>query len=367
MLTGALVAAASLAGALYGYVHLPKFGALPAKSRQEAIDASPYYRDGQFRNVQEIPVSIKKGGSAVTLFRYLTTKKDAPFPPAPIPAVKTDLAVLNPREDVLIWLGHSSLYLQVAGRRILVDPVFCENAAPVPGSNMAFASTHRFTANEIPLVDVLLITHDHWDHLDYGTIKALKNRVGICICPLGVGAHLERWQVPVSKIAEADWNTKIPLADGLDIHLLPSRHFSGRFIAKNKTQWAAFAIITEKYKIFISGDGGYGRHFKEIGKTFQGFDLAILECGQYSHDWPHNHMKPEETAQAALDLGARAVLPYHNSKYSIAYHSWDDPLNCIAVASRGKDYRLLTPIPGEPVALDGSVQEFSRWWEHIGA
>ena len=365
MLLG-IVGAAALAGAgAYGYVQQPKFGALPSGERLERILASPHFSEGIFHNITPIPQNDSKGGLFVGVVKYLFTRKDNPVPPVAVPSVKTDLMRLDPAADTVIWLGHSSYFMQLGGKRILIDPVFSDNAAPVPLANKAFPGTSLYTADDMPIIDHVLISHDHWDHLDYPTIIALRPKIRNVVCPLGVGAHLERWGLAPDLVREADWYTEISLEDGLSVHVLPARHFSGRFLTGNKTLWAGFALITPARKIFFSGDSGYGPHFADIGERFGGFDLAILDSGQYDVNWRYVHMMPEDAARAALDLRARALLPAHTGKFSIAYHTWDDPFIRIAAASHGSAYRLLTPMIGEPVNLADERQQFTAWWEHL--
>ena len=163
------------------------------------------------------------------------------------------------------------------------------------------------------------------------------------VCGLGVGAHFEYWGYASERIHEGDWFTALQFEDGFTIHVLPARHYSGRSVTRNKNLWVAFALITPQRRIFFSGDSGYGPHFAEIGKVFKGFDLALLECGQYNDQWRYVHMMPEDAAKAAEDLQARTVMPAHSGKFAIAYHPWDDPYIRLSNASRDKAYRLLTP------------------------
>lgn len=365
MLIALIAVIAIVAGSAYAYIHLPKFGALPDGDRLARAEQSPNYRQGAFSNIEPFTIASDSGGMAKALLDYMMTKKDRPAPSVPVVSVKTDLSALDRRQDIAVWLGHWSFFIQLAGRRILVDPVFSDNAAPVPFANRAFAGTDGYSAADIPDIDYLLITHDHWDHLDYPTIVALRGKVGAVVCPLGVGAHFDRWEYPKDAIRETDWHDAVRLADGLTVHALPARHFSGRGLARNKSLWAAFALIAPERKIYLSGDSGYGSHFREAGERFGGFDLAVLDCGQYNEGWRFVHMMPEDAAQAAEDLRAGALLPAHVGKFSIAYHSWDDPFIRLAEASRGRAYRLLTPKLGEPVRMDDAGQRFERWWEDM--
>lgn len=347
------------------YLQMPKFGALPEGLRLERIKVSPNYVDGQFQNLVPAPQLIEGGSSAALLWEYLFTKKERLAPTDSIPSIKTNLMTLDKGKDIVIWLGHSSYFMQLGGKRILIDPVFSSYAAPVSFVNKAFQGTNQYTAEDMPEIDYLLISHDHWDHLDYPTITALKPKIKNVICGLGVGSYFEQWGFEEEIIHEADWFTALKFEDDLTIHVLPAHHFSGRLLSKNKTLWSGFALITPERRIFYSGDSGYGSHFKKIGEMLNGFDLVILENGQYDKSWPYIHMMPEEVAQAAEELQAKALLPGHSGKFAIANHPWDEPFKRITDASQSKSYRLLTPMIGEPVELENQQQVFSRWWERV--
>lgn len=266
----------------------------------------------------------------------------------------------------MVWLGHSSWFIQVGSKRILIDSVFSDYAAPFSFLNKAFNGTSIFKAVDMPAIDCLLISHDHWDHLDYSTVMALKSKVKRVICPLGIGAYFEYWGYQKEKISEGDWHDRIALGKDCTVHVLPARHYSGRLFKENRTLWAGFSIQTPDLRIFFSGDSGYGPHFSEIGETFHGFDLALLDCGQYDPRWAYIHMTPEEAARAAKDLGARALIPVHAGRLAIANHRWDEPFKRLAKASQHTSYRLLTPRIGEPVALDNGPSRFSNLWEVYG-
>ena len=214
----------------------------------------------------------------------------------------------------------------------------------------------------MPDIDLLLITHDHWDHLDYETVTALESKIKLVFVALGVGAHFERWGYARDKVREADWYEKMTLGNDLAIHLVPARHYSGRGLARNKTLWAGFVLESDKRRVQLSGDTGYGPHFKEIGKRFGSFDLVALDMGQYDPRWPYIHMTPEEAAQAAQELNAKALLPAHVGRFSIARHAWDEPFERISAESKSKSYRLLTPRIGEAMNLGDDAQRFSSWW-----
>ena len=253
-------------------------------------------------------------------------------------------------EEILVWFGHSSYLIQTGGKRILVDPVFCM-ASPVSFVNKPFKGTELYTPDDMPDIDYLVISHDHWDHLDYNTVKKLQNRIGTVICPLGVGEHFEYWGFDKERIIELDWNENARLAPGFVMHCLPARHFSGRGLTANQSLWASFLLEAPSQKIYIGGDGGYDTHYAEIGNWFPGIDLAILENGQYNEEWSLIHLMPQYMAQTARDLKAKKVLTVHHSKYALAKHRWDEPLKN-AESMKSKDsLDVLMPVIGELVSL----------------
>lgn len=347
------------------YMQQPKFGALPKGEYLEKMKKSPNYVDGQFVNLTPTPQFREGITTFSATFSFLFKEKIRPAPVQPVPTVKTNLLELDKQKDIVIWLGHSSYYMQIGGKSLLVDPVLSESAAPLAFLNRAFAGANPYNLEDIPEIDYLLITHDHWDHLDYPTVTALKEKTKNVFCPLGVAGYLEQWGFAREIIYEGDWFDMFEPEQNFSVTILPARHFSGRTLERNKTLWAGYAIITPGRKIFISGDGGYSEHFKQIGDSFNGFDLAILENGQYDERWPYVHMTPEQAAQAAEDLQAKTVLPAHAGKFSIANHPWDEPFERIAKACQGKPFKLLTPMIGQPVELGNEQQSFSHWWEDI--
>ncbi|MBM7867532.1 MBL fold metallo-hydrolase [Heliobacterium gestii] len=347
------------------YLRHPKFGRLPGGADLERIKNSPQYRDDQFQNRIPTPQFTGEKSSSSVLWEFLFTKKERLRPVDAIPTVKTDLKTLDRGKDILIWLGHSSYFIQMGGKRFLLDPVLSSYAAPVSFANKVFEGTNPYAADDLPEMDYLLISHDHWDHLDYPTVTALKPKVKNVICPLGVGSYFDQWGFEKRRIHEADWFTALELDNGVTIHVLPARHFSGRLLSRNKTLWAGFALVTPQRRIFFSGDSGYGPHFKEIGEKMNGFDIVLLDNGQYDKSWANIHMMPEEAAKAAEELKTKALFAGHSGKFAISNHPWDDPLKRIALASQNKNYRLLTPMIGEPVDLEKEQQVFSRWWERV--
>ena len=339
-----------LAAAVVLFINQPSFGRLPRGERLARIERSPNYRDGQFRNRERTPQFTSDRGRVQTMLGFLFRSTDDLRPAEPVPAVRTDLLSLDPAQDQLVWFGHSSYLILSGGRRILVDPVF-RSAAPLAFLNRAFKGSDLYRPEDMPAIDLLVISHDHWDHLDYRTVRELKDRIGKVVCPLGVGEHFERWGFAPEQIVELDWDEDASPVEGFRVFCLTSRHFSGRGLNPNKSLWASYQLETPSQTIYISGDGGYGSHFAQIGQRFPEIDLAILENGQYNADWRYIHMLPDQLPRAAADLGARRVLTVHHSKYALALHPWDEPLKTAAAMAGHEPPTVLRPVIGEVVEL----------------
>jgi L-ascorbate metabolism protein UlaG (beta-lactamase superfamily) len=349
----------------YFYMKLPMFGRTPSGQRLERIQQSPHYRDGSFQNLNNTPALTEGVTYSSVMKEFFLRDKSKSKPGKQIPSQKTDLKSLKPDENVLVWFGHSSYFLQVDGKRILVDPVLSGAASPVAFTTRAFAGSDVYTPEDFPEIDFLFISHDHWDHLDYKTIMKLKPKIGKIICGLGTGEHFERWGFDMTKVLEADWKEHLVLGDGFEVFTVPSRHFSGRGFKRNKALWLSFVLQTPSLKLFLGGDSGYDTHFLETGKKHGPFDLAILENGQYDKSWKYIHMKPAETLMAAKDLGAKRLFPVHSSKFSLANHNWDEPLKTISALAPESGIKIITPLIGEAVHLKNTEQRFSPWWTTI--
>ncbi|WP_222844207.1 MBL fold metallo-hydrolase [Saccharicrinis aurantiacus] len=344
------------------FMRTPRFGKHPSGARLALIEQSPNYENGQFKNLTPTPMLAEGVNYWTVLKEFLFS--GTPKEPQHIPTKKTDLKSLNPSENVTVWMGHSSYFMQLDGKKILVDPVMSGNASPVSFTTKAYKGSDVYTTDDIPEIDYLFITHDHWDHLDYKTILELKPKIKTVICGLGVGAHFEHWGFEPSIIKEGDWYESVPLAEGFVAHITPTRHFSGRGFKRNQTLWASFAFFTPSSKIFIGGDGGYDEHFANIGEKYGPFDVAILENGQYDSKWKYIHMIPNEPIQASADLKAKALLPVHSGKFTLANHDWDEPLTKITSGSNS-NLRIITPMIGEQVNLNDTTQLYTQWWKDV--
>lgn len=351
-----------LVGVVYLFLQQTQFGKQPTGKRLERIKKSPNYRDGAFKNQHYTP-DLSEDATYFGVFKeFLFTKKERLKPIDTIPSTKTNLHALQKDENVLIWFGHSSYFMQLDGKAILVDPVFSGAASPISFTTPAFNGTDIYDAEDFPTIDYLFISHDHWDHLDYSTVLKLKSKVKQVITGLGTGEHFEYWGFDANTIIEEDWNTEIKLDSGFIVTTTPARHFAGRGFKRNQTLWTSFVLQTPTMKIYIGGDSGYDTHFAEIGKQHGPFDLAILENGQYDKSWKYIHMMPKEVVKAALNLRADRLLPVHSSKFSLSNHSWDEPLKRVTVAARAVNLPLITPIIGEKVVLTDSTKSTTAWW-----
>lgn len=345
------------------YMLHPKFGKRPSGERLKTITQSPNYKNGRFQNVHETPQLTE--GILKSLFKYFFQKSPNVKPKSDIPHIDVNFDSLTIDHDLIVWFGHSSYYMQLNGKRILVDPVFSQNASPLPFGGKGFNGTDVVRLEDLPFIDYVFITHDHYDHLDYLTLKALKTSIGKIVCGLGVGEHLTHWGYAVENILEKDWNETFELEPGLTVNTFPARHFTGRSIWTNNTLWVSYALKTDRQHIYIGGDSGYDTHFKEIGEQYGPFDVAILENGQYDSGWRHIHMFPEEVLQASEDLQAHYLFPMHSSKYALANHAWNEPLEKIHELANSKAQKLLTPLIGEVVYLNQTHVKNTPWWRSM--
>ena len=342
----------------------PKWGRTPRGEIKGRIETSLNYRDGRFHNQSnEQEISLR------SFFEIRRTIRENPTgilrPSLPLPTMKTNLLQIDRNENIMVWIGHASLFIQVDGIRFLVDPVLV-TASPFPFINKPFKGTEIYSPDDIPEIDYLLITHDHWDHLDYQGVSRLRNKIGKVICGLGTGEHFRRWKFNPDSIFELDWNESVSLKNNTIIHILPSQHGSARnFLRMDRTLWVSFMIEAPPSTIFISGDTGYGPHFYNIGKQFSEIDLAIIEFGQWGEAWRHRHIMPGELVKAINDLNPTRSFAYHNSKYALAQHSWYEPLEIVTELNDQDGINIITPMKGELIYLDDSSQEFSLWWRGI--
>ncbi len=356
-----LIIVAVLSLVIFFFLNQPSFGKLPYGKSPQRIRQSPVYRDGSFQNLTE----TKMKADGVSYFKMITEffkKHEHTEPGFIMPSVKRNLRSALGKRPVITWFGHSSYLLQIDGNNILVDPVFSERSSPVQyAGTKAFAGTSIYSVKDLPNIDYVILTHDHYDHLDYGSIKQLRNKPLKYFVPLGVGSHLEYWGINADKIIELDLQEVAMINDKVKLTATPARHFSGRGFTRNKSLWCSYVLETAAHKIFIGGDSGYGEHFKQIGDQYGPFDIVILECGQYNAYWPYIHMMPEETAQAAVDLKGKVLFPVHWGKFKLSMHPWNEPAIRVVKEAEKLNLRVTTPMIGEPIILDESYPN-KTWW-----
>jgi L-ascorbate metabolism protein UlaG (beta-lactamase superfamily) len=342
-------------------LNLPVFGKKPAGQRLARIKRLPLYHDGAIQNQSPTP-TLPPDVSFWKMFWTVIKGNPNGSPKLDLPHHKPDFNFSDTFK--LTWFGHSSYLIQVDGKNILVDPVFSERPSPFQFiGTKRFGGTNFVSPSDFPMLDVILITHDHYDHLDYAAILELKDKTKCFVTSLGVGAHLEHWGVEADKIVELVWDEQISVCPELSFTALPARHFSGREFKRNQTLWSSFVLRTLKYNLYLGGDSGYDEHFTTIGEQYGPFDLAILECGQYNEMWPLIHLFPEQTVDAAINLNAKRLLPVHWGKYKLALHHWDDSIKRVSIAATAKKMELATPMLGEAYTFENPSQ--SNWWLNL--
>ncbi len=336
------------------------FGKNPFGERLRKILRSGNYKNDSFQNLSPTSVTLENVSYLKMMREFFNKPKDV-SPSTRLPSIKTDLKNLKAEKPTIVWFGHSSYFIKSKEITILIDPVMSGNISPIGSFGKAFKGADIYEPDELPEIDILFLSHDHYDHLDYKTISQLIPKVKKFYVALGIGSHLEFWGVVPEKIVELDWWDSHIVADDIEIVAAPARHFSGRSFARGKTLWSAFILNIHGYKLFLGGDSGYDVHFKEIGEKYGPFDIAMLENGQYGAEWPYIHMFPEQTVQAAIDLGTKLLLPVHWAKFVLANHSWNEPIKRLVLAAEKDKLPVTTPMIGEPVVI-GEKYPDGVWW-----
>lgn len=361
-----LAAAGALLAALgWWFLSLPQFGAPLSGARLERAQANPHYRDGRFVNLEpEAPTGLAAIGDYIV---RQFSGDEIREPPTPVPVLAVDKAALAapPAATGLraFWIGHASVYIELDGLRLLLDPVFAEHVSPLPVGPRRFHPPPIALA-DLPPIDAVLISHDHYDHLDMDTVRHLAARGTRFFVPLGVGAHLERWGVAPAQIEELEWWQQRTLR-GVQIVCTPTRHYSGRTLSdRSKTLWSSWSVVGARHRFFYSGDTGYGSHFKEIGARLGPFHIAFVKIGAYGPgaSWVDIHMPPEQAVQAVVDVRGQRLFPVHWSTFNLAYHAWDEPIRRTVAEARRTGIPLVTPRLGEWVDADREFRS-TAWWE----
>jgi len=345
----------------------PEFGSTPSKKQREAFVKSSNYKDGVFRNSGNVKMEMGFGNFVKMIGGYFGDNPNT-VPNKDIKVAKIDsVAIVKYSGPArMVWFGHSTFLLQIEGKNILLDPMFGNVPAPHPllGAKR-FSKSLPIEIEKLPKIDAVLFSHDHYDHLDYGSIQLLKDKVDMFYTPLGVGSHLTEWGVAATKIVELDWWGEA-VYKGLKFKCTPAQHFSGRGLTDgSKTLWSGWVIQSERENIFFSGDSGYGPHFKEIGNRLGPFDFAMLECGQYNELWQEIHMMPEEVAQAGLDVKASVIMPIHWGAFKLALHPWTEPVERVSKKAAALGIPVVAPRIGVPFDIDKPDFTKDNWWEQL--
>ncbi|WUR13533.1 MBL fold metallo-hydrolase [[Empedobacter] haloabium] len=326
-----------------------------------AAHTSPQIQDGRFRN----PARMHRAGLRKTLgimWKMLTEKPADSVPAAPLPVQALSRADLDAAPaDTVFRLGHSTVLLKLGARYWLTDPVFAERASPLRWLGPKRFHQPPLALDELPPLAGVILSHDHYDHLDRAAVLALAAKADHFVAPLGVGDLLVKWGVPAAKVHQLDWWRGIALGD-VELTCTPAQHFSGRGLRDgNSTLWCSWVIRHGERKVFFSGDSGYFRGFKAIGDRFGPFDLTMVETGAYDPQWPDIHMQPEETMQAHIDLRGAVLMPIHNGTFDLAFHPWHEPFDRIAALAEQRGQRLATPVIGAPLSI-AAPQADQQWW-----
>lgn len=339
----------------------PQLGRKPSGERLERIKQSPQFKSGVFENEPFISLSF----TVRQMFSLIIERMQDPGNREP----SKKLVSFQPRFDStegawLTWFGHSTFLYEIDGKRILFDPMLGTHASPLPFAVRRYEYDLPSSSVDLPQLDAVIVSHDHYDHLDYGTINILKNKVKKFIVPLGVGEHLERWGVPVDNIIELDWwqETKV---DHVKITSTPSQHFSGRsFTDRKKTLWSSWVVESNTARVFFGGDSGYFPGFKQIGKKFGSFDLTLLDSAQYNERWKPVHMVPEQSVQAHKDLRGKVFMPIHWSGFTLALHAWTEPVERALIAAQNENIEMVTPMIGQKFNILHERPD-AKWWRGI--
>ncbi|HJP79820.1 MAG TPA: MBL fold metallo-hydrolase [Pseudonocardiaceae bacterium] len=341
-------------------------GGRPTGERAERVRRSPQYRDGAFHNTAATSTVGSREASR-QLLRDFASGRAQRKPPGPIPLADGGRAHADSGTTGLhvTWYGHASALVEIDGARVLIDPVWGERVSPSPLVGPRRLHRPPVPLEALPHVDAILISHDHYDHLDLPTVRTLlRTQTAPFVVPLGVGAHLERWQVPAQRIIELDWADQVELA-GITLTSTAAQHFSGRLFNRDGTLWSSFVIAGPLHKVFYTGDSGYFDGYAAIGNQYGPFDLTLIQVGAYNDLWPDIHMTPEQGVAAHLDLRGGLLVPVHWATFVLATHAWTEPVDRLWAEAKAHDVTLAVPRPGERITV-ATPPSVDGWWQALG-
>ncbi len=349
-------AATLVARAAWG---LPEALGASSAALREVAEGSPQYRDGKFVNAEMSPVvTAAEGGSMLVA---LLTRGEGGRPAGAVPLARSGRTPEPVADLAATWYGHASALLEVDGQRVLLDPVWGDRVSPSPTVGPRRLHPPPVPIEDLPAVDAVLISHDHYDHLDLPTVRSLvRTQTAPFVVPLGIGAHLRRWGVPDGRIIELDWGQAMEIG-GLRLTCSEARHFSGRSLIRDNTLWCSWVIGGPRHRAYFGGDTGYTAAFADIGAKHGPFGLTLLPIGAYGARWPHIHMNPEEAVRAHRDLGGDLLLPIHWATFDLAFHGWAEPVQRLRLAAAEAGVALALPRPGGRITKT-EAPPTEDWW-----
>lgn len=340
--------------------YAPQFGNPPNGDALLRIENSENYQKDHFKNGVDTKLEMGFKLMIQTLREYMQAENTAPESPIQVHG-RPETSNHSPEGTFITWYGHSTILLEIDNKKLLIDPMLGKASAPVPFFSKRFKTEPSINLDMLPEIDAILISHDHYDHMDYSSIMALKNKVDHFYVPLGVGSHLRHWGIEPSEITELDW-WEAAIYEGIKITATPARHFSGRSTKdRNKTLWASWAIKGKEHSVFFSGDSGYSDHFGQIGKKQGPFDISMVECGQYNEKWADIHMMPEQSIQAHIDVNAKVMMPIHWGAFKLSLHTWTEPVERAFAEANRKNVPIYIPEIGKRFQVEENLQSEKNW------
>ncbi len=330
----------------------PAFGGKFSKEEIKKYESSPNFKDGKFVNMEPTAVMVEGASMWENAWEFIKGPENGK--PELMETIKFDKEKFMLSSDVnavYTWFGHSTVMMRVKDKTIIADPVFSSYASPVSFTNKSFKYSNNYDVDDLPYIDIVLISHDHYDHLDMNTIKKMDKNVGRYLVPLGVELHLIKWGIAENKIEVMDWWDEKSI-EGITFASTPARHFSGRKFSRNNSLWCSWVVKTDSVNLYFGADSGYGKHFKMIGEKYGPFDFSMIECGQYNKNWKNIHAMPEQSVQANIDLKSKSMMAIHWGKFQLALHPWTEPIERARVAAEKTGVDLVEPEIGDVNVLN---------------